>query len=467
MLTRNIKWLIGGYGLFSDIYLHPVLTLTSPLPEEMFFYARADTHYLLYIYDNLRNELIDQSDPSKSEGSRLDLVLQKSKETSLLRYERPIYEEKTGKGSGGWFSSLAKQPALFTKEQFAVFRAVHAWRDKIARNDDDSTNYVMPNHVVFTIARLMPTDMVSLYGAVHPISYNVKSRATELLELVKTAKATGANGPSMMDVLRPDSVAATMKVNLASAELGGIDKLNDDTSLSMLANEGQLRSEKSAFWGNTFGSSIWDPPPASASDSTGLRLAVPLPQLASDVFASSSVALKDERQVPSNLNSSPRDESAFIDNNVQGASDDDKFIIKNNRKRKNMDISTETGEANVLSPRETGGYDISLNEEEEESAREKAARKAERKTQKKLDKLLKKRASTEGTEAISAEADEEQEPFDYSKANSVLHGKRNGNDQGAGKRKKPFDPYSKSENAPKGMRRVQSERPGKSLTFKS
>lgn len=31
-----------------------------PVPSEMIEYARADTHYLLYIYDRFRNMLIEQ-----------------------------------------------------------------------------------------------------------------------------------------------------------------------------------------------------------------------------------------------------------------------------------------------------------------------------------------------------------------------------------------------------------------------
>ncbi|CRK15972.1 hypothetical protein BN1723_010880, partial [Verticillium longisporum] len=50
-----------------------------PLPEEMFYYARSDTHYLLYIFDRIRNELLDASDRSKPETDIIQQVLQKSK----------------------------------------------------------------------------------------------------------------------------------------------------------------------------------------------------------------------------------------------------------------------------------------------------------------------------------------------------------------------------------------------------
>lgn len=36
-------------------------TFCRPLPEAALKYARGDTHYLLYIYDQLRNALIDKA----------------------------------------------------------------------------------------------------------------------------------------------------------------------------------------------------------------------------------------------------------------------------------------------------------------------------------------------------------------------------------------------------------------------
>src|SRR5271156_6305418 len=123
MLTRNIRWLTGEYGLrFFWTCLWKLTDFDRPLPEEMFFYAMTDTHFLLYIFDNLRNELVERSNPATPEENRIELVLQKSKETSLFRFERQIYEESTGLGPAGWYNLLVKTPALFTNEQFAVFR---------------------------------------------------------------------------------------------------------------------------------------------------------------------------------------------------------------------------------------------------------------------------------------------------------------------------------------------------------
>lgn len=422
----------------------------------MFYYARADTHYLLYIYDNMRNELVSKSNSSVPEENRIEIVLQKSKETSLLRYERQVYSTETGKGPGGWFALLVKTPALLNNEQFSVFRAVHKWRDDIARKDDDSTAFLMPNHVIFTIAKLMPMDMVALLGAAHPISHSVKSRTGELLALIKAAKAEGKNGPSMMDLLRQEKPGAVAKSSSAS---GNNTPKNDVTAV----DQSQLRSDKSAFWGGAFGSSLWDSP-TSIKNNDSLRLAVPLPQLASEIFETSSRGLTDRSVTPiGKVSADSQEQKQYKEN-------DDAFVIRRSGKR-TSDAISETEDTTDPTDETPGEYDILLNQEEQQKAREKAVRKAARRAEKKLEKDQRKRAKTSAenshpTEIDDEDGDDDDEPFDYSKAESVLHGKKSAA-QGPSKHKKPFDPYQKSTDAPKGMRRLQTERPGKSITFKN
>jgi exosome complex exonuclease RRP6 len=415
----------------------------------MFYYARADTHFLLYIYDNMRNELVDRTNPEAPDQNCIELVIQKSKETSLLRYERQIYNAETGKGPGGWYQLLAKTPALFSSEQLAVFRAVHEWRDKIARLDDDSTAFVMPNHVIFSIAKVMPMDMVALLGITHPISFSVKSRSGELLELIKTAKAHGKQGPSMMDVLRPDSVSAAVKAHLPAEAVKSAP-----APLVAIVDENHLVSEQSSFWGDAFGSSIWDAPTLTKQDND-LRLAVPLPQLSSEIYAKSKGPA--DRSIETTKPPVQDTQSVTPPSKVS----DETFVIKRGATRKN-DALSEAEEA-------AGSQDAEPNDYVGLDPAERAAIMADRREAKKLQKQrqkAKREAKRAGAKATVQAADDE-EPFDYSKAESVLHGKRKGGEQEGPKSKKPFDPYTKSADAPKGMRKVQTERAGKSHTFKS
>lgn len=152
------------------------LRLYSPLPQEMLDYARSDTHYLLYIYDNLRNALLDRGASASRSASRsgspstalavtdtentptlpadphafINEVHARSATTALRVHEREVYDAQGGTGSGGWdvlarkwnkgllvagADALGAAGAL----QRAMYRAVHAWRDAVAREDDEST----------------------------------------------------------------------------------------------------------------------------------------------------------------------------------------------------------------------------------------------------------------------------------------------------------------------------------------
>ncbi|KAG8568467.1 hypothetical protein GDO81_014012 [Engystomops pustulosus] len=63
-----------------------------PLPEEMLHYARADTHYLLYIYDKTRTDLLNAAN---GQQTLLHLVWQRSKDICLKRFVKPIFTEES------------------------------------------------------------------------------------------------------------------------------------------------------------------------------------------------------------------------------------------------------------------------------------------------------------------------------------------------------------------------------------
>ncbi len=168
----------------------------------MFYYARSDTHYLLYIYDMLRNMLVERSVRFDHEKDLIELTIQKSKETSLSRYEASLCEPETGQGSRGWFGALSKSPSMLSGEQFAVYKAVHNWRDNIARVEDESPHFVMPTPALVGIAKSLPTDRKTLFSLFHGVSHIVRSSADELFRLIKDAKARGANEPSSTEFFR-------------------------------------------------------------------------------------------------------------------------------------------------------------------------------------------------------------------------------------------------------------------------
>lgn len=447
----------------------------------MFDYARSDTHFLLYIYDHLRNELLEQSNLSVEDGDLIAEVLKNSKKEALQRYERSFYDDERGQGPGGWYNMLSRTPALFNKEQFAVFRAVHQWRDRVARNEDEGSAHVMARHVLYNIARNLPMDMPSLLGCSQPISPTLRVRTGELLGVIKQARLAGINGPEMKDFMEPLSTDLQVERRDASAvKRDPLRNFAPETSHN-LPGLASLRSTVSRFWGSILDktSSIHKNTEVQKR-SKGLRLVLPLPQLSAEVFES-KVSAESPRQELEPIDPGARAEHRYTTERRQ--KDTNVFVVKQlggSRKRKadDMEINAET----ISTPgiKEAAALDSSQADQEDSNS---SSVMADKENQVNLDsvatiplqslqkqskgqrKRARKRAEAQRMKEAAREAGElKAEAFDYAAAPSVLHSKRNKVDRPGNKQ--PFDPYTKSLNAPKGMPKIKKDLGGKSFTFK-
>ncbi|KAF8721242.1 hypothetical protein HU200_023167 [Digitaria exilis] len=122
---------------------------SRPLPDEMIKYAREDTHYLLYIYDLMKQRLQRESTP---ENDLLLEVYKRSNEICLQFYEKELLTDTS------YLHIYGLQEHELNAKQLAVVAALHEWRDHIARQEDESTGYVLPNKALIEIAKQMPTD---------------------------------------------------------------------------------------------------------------------------------------------------------------------------------------------------------------------------------------------------------------------------------------------------------------------
>ena len=482
MHRNNTKWLTGGYGMtFLPAFVRKkLIALRRPLPAEMFDYARSDTHFLLNVYDNMRNELIDKSNASPDEVNLVDVVLEESKKEALQKYERPIYDRERGTGSNGWYNMLLRTPALFTKEQFAIFRAVHQWRDELARRYDESVNFIMQKSIIYNIAREMPADMAALLGCSHPISAPVRRHIGELLGVVRLAEAEGSSGPDVKEFMKAHTAGTEVFSSPHNfgkpQDFAKSSVLRPVSSFSVGPMVASIKSHVSSFWGRTVddhgGGSI--SAQLSLPSLQDIRLALPLPPLTAEIFTDSNV---EEDGASARLSQEPgsRVEHQYVKD--RPAVNDDVFVIKElggMRKRKATEVEearksvlgNDGVEQELAANGEDKERDISTNGASSElSALEKAELKSARKAQKKLEKAQRKKEEVESqARGVDPDGDPE-EPFDYASAPSVLHAKPDKTDQSG--RKKAFDPYSKSLNAPKGMRRSQKEIAGKSFTYRS
>ncbi|ORY12705.1 exosome complex exonuclease-like protein Rrp6 [Clohesyomyces aquaticus] len=441
-----------------------------PLSDELLTYARADTHFLLYIFDNMRNELIEKSDFGNPEKNKVHDVLNNSRETSLQRYEHPIYDMEIGLGPVGWYRLLTRMPAQFTPQQFAVFKAVHGWRDKVAREEDDSPVFIMPNHAIFSIARSIPEDKAALFSVTQHVSHVLRARGDELVRVIAQAKIAGENGPELDEALKKvDDIKNARRAQFQQATAMDVDPipvlapaptpapisapiLQRSVSPTLFSAE-PIRAHDSAFWGGLWDRAVSENLQRHASK-MDISLALPLPPLTAEIFATGPAQTTPKVDKP---------QHTFVPKEKRPAGDpsDDVFIVREvgGRKRTRTEAAAEEAPP---TPEPTLGDDTIMLAPDKALANEKKEKKARK-------KALKKQKALEA--AGNADADEE--AFDYAAAPTVLNA-QNRDEQGrSGKKKKDkkkpqgFNPYAKLQDVPKGMPRSQKEGPGRSKTFQS
>ncbi|CAD0085737.1 unnamed protein product [Aureobasidium mustum] len=404
-----------------------------PLPQEMFEYARSDTHFLLYIYDNMRNELIEKSDFSVSnhEQDKIHDVLTRSRDTALQRYEHPVYDAAQGL-------------ALLEKQQFAVFRAVHQWRDQVAREQDDSTHYVMANHNIFSLAKEMPTEKAQLFAVAQNTSQTVRLRADELLSVIIKAKEQGENGPDMVTTMKeieaqllgvplhetPTHFAALKQSQPKQAVVATTPAPQPPVlSRTDSSEPSGVRAKVSQFWGGLFGGKSQSEQPRPYS--SNISLSVPLPPLTAEVFASSAPLTAP----PTPASATP---TSATPSSALPTPKDRVFTLKERGRKRDSDAMS------------TGNDNLATNADEIDITAD--------------DSLEAKR------EAKRQQVDLEEEEFDYAAAPSVLDAnKEDPRDRKKNKKEpktKAFNPFVKALDTMKGMPRGQKERAGKSMTFR-
>ena len=150
-----------------------------PLPDEMLKYARMDTHYLLYIYDRMRNDLIRKGNES---FNLLTSVYSKSSQTCLKKYEKPLQEED------GHLRILSKSNLVLNSRQLFALQQIYDWRDTLARDEDESTGYVLPNHMLLQMAQILPREIQGIIASCNPVPPLVKQNLHQLHLIILKAR---------------------------------------------------------------------------------------------------------------------------------------------------------------------------------------------------------------------------------------------------------------------------------------
>ncbi|XP_013179310.1 PREDICTED: exosome complex exonuclease RRP6 [Papilio xuthus] len=168
-----------------------------PLPYEMVKYARTDTHYLLYIWKRMKNQLLE-----KSNGQRETLlkVFTMSRDVCLSTYKKHVVTETSHLSL---YQRYHKDFDLSWRS-LAALKILYKWRDDYARELDESPAYVLPNVLMLTLAEKLPTDLKSIREYCPSARKVLKRSFIKILEMIKTCRDMPEPPPAVMPLaIRP------------------------------------------------------------------------------------------------------------------------------------------------------------------------------------------------------------------------------------------------------------------------
>ncbi|XP_050309849.1 exosome component 10-like isoform X2 [Anthonomus grandis grandis] len=207
-----------------------------PLPTELKNYAREDTHYLIYIYQNMRNELIDKGN---GKSNLLKAVIGQSTALCLKRYFKPIWNEQSH------MEFYRRCHRNFDNRQLFALKEIYKWRDRLARSEDESTGYVLPNNMLLEIAGRLPKEMQGILACCSPVPPLLRANLLEIHKIILKALEQPFEEPILKEPTRARGSAKKMtKINIDSPlhcphDLTKSDEFRDDLPTLLKSPEKQ------------------------------------------------------------------------------------------------------------------------------------------------------------------------------------------------------------------------------------
>ncbi|CAK1588540.1 unnamed protein product [Parnassius mnemosyne] len=136
-----------------------------PLPDELVKYARMDTHYLLYIWRRMKNELLEAA---SGQPHLLLSVFEQSRQICGVTYNKEVVHDNSHLGL------YVRSKKSFNSRQMAALKLLYKWRDSQARVLDESTTYLLPNHMLLSLAEALPREVQGVNACCSPMPPFVK-----------------------------------------------------------------------------------------------------------------------------------------------------------------------------------------------------------------------------------------------------------------------------------------------------
>ncbi|KGG50199.1 hypothetical protein DI09_81p20 [Mitosporidium daphniae] len=159
-----------------------------PLSQQMLRYARADTYFLLSLFVNFI--ATTASDPTAIKGW-IEWSIRESSSLALIRYSPE--EKKSSFESDRQEALVSAQKSLnipLSAPSIRAFNALWAWRDTMARAEDESPRYVLPNFMLIKIAQRVPSDSQSVLSCCNPVPPLVRQHSSDIAFLIWKAASS-------------------------------------------------------------------------------------------------------------------------------------------------------------------------------------------------------------------------------------------------------------------------------------
>ncbi|XP_035433484.1 exosome component 10 isoform X2 [Spodoptera frugiperda] len=179
-----------------------------PLPAELITYARMDTHYLLYIWRQMKAELLKNGQPNL-----LLSVFENSRQICGATYNKEVVTETSH------IPLYVRSKKSFNSQQMAALKMLYKWRDAQARLLDESTTYLLPNHMLLALAETLPREMQGVNAVCHPMPPFVKQNLITIHRMLLSCREL-PNEPQLYQM--PTSIRSIMNTSLQPLSSYGV-----------------------------------------------------------------------------------------------------------------------------------------------------------------------------------------------------------------------------------------------------
>ncbi len=143
--SHSLAFLLSHYvGITLDKQYQLADWRVRPIEGDLARYARMDTHYLLYVYERIKQDLAVKA---KGQPQLILSVLRSSAQSALTLFKPDTFDPN------GWRTIVGRSSVRHSEREIARIKAIFAWRDVTGRKEDLSASAVIPNGLVIQLAQ--------------------------------------------------------------------------------------------------------------------------------------------------------------------------------------------------------------------------------------------------------------------------------------------------------------------------